>query len=217
MGSIQTQLITLLVRLSAVTILFLAVHAILNRSLEFWYLPWNLGLAWLPVIFSSLLVSKKRLEQLRILLWGLWLVFLPNAFYVITDMIHINDQTRLNQTFDVVLLTLIMGTSFLLGLVSLWQIDQRYWQKLKSERRAGCLVAIAALCGGAVYIGRELRWNSWDIVVHPLKLIKDLSEVLTTLPMLTALAVSTISFAVCIILSYYVFVSFLALRPSASR
>ena len=217
MPRIQKQLLAILARLSAATIVFWIIHTVVNHSIEFWYLPWYLGLAWIPVIFSSLLLSKNHPAWRQVLLGGVWIAFLPNTFYVITDMIHINDEIRLDQTFDVVLLALVMASSFLLGLVSLWQIDQHYWQKLQQRRHTSYIAAVTTVCGGAIYIGRELRWNSWDVIAHPMRLIQDLLATISSIPSLTSLMIITVSFSVCIALGYYVFASFLALRSSASR
>lgn len=91
----------------------------LNRSVELWYLPWNLFLAWVLLLIATYLVSTPLHRYLERGLLIAWLAFLPNTFYVLTDIIHINDQIRFNQTYDVLTFMITAVASFLIGLVFL--------------------------------------------------------------------------------------------------
>lgn len=196
---------------------FVLLHMLINQSIELWYLLWNLGLAWVPVLCSSLLLYKKYSTTAQVVLLAVWLAFLPNAFYIITDIIHINDTLRFDQTFDVVVFMMSIIPGFLLGLISLWQIDRVYFIKgLTATKRQLLLVSIALLCGIAIYIGRELRWNSWDIVTRPFALLGDLAHAITSPTSALHIIIVTVSFAACILVSYRQVSSFLASRSSAS-
>lgn len=201
------QLLTRLFLASCVSVGFFAVHVLMNQSLEFWYMPWNLFLAWMPVAFSSLYLIKKKWPQpARLLLLLLWLLFLPNSFYVVTDIIHINDQVRVNQTFDVLVLVTAIAPAFLLGLLSLRQIDRSTLRKLARPWRRFALISIALLCGIAIYIGRELRWNSWDIIAHPIALLRDVHGIAMSPDSVLQLSIVMVSFSVCILSSYWIFI-----------
>lgn len=216
MPAYDKQLLSLFGTASLAAVGFVLLHMLINQSLELWYLIWNLGLAWVPVLCSSLLLYKKYSTAVQIALLAVWLAFLPNAFYIITDIIHINDAQRFNQTFDVVVFMMSIIPGFLLGLISLWQIDRAYLQNLGAAKRRLLLIVIALLSGIAIYIGRELRWNSWDIVARPLALLRDFAHVLISPTDSLHLMLVTASFGACILIGYQLVTSFLALQSSAS-
>ena len=152
-------------------------------------LIWNIFLAVLPLVLANLFVSRTR-KFPKILFLILWLLFLPNAFYVLTDFIHLTDISfftdsyyRLNETqyiLDITpwieLLTIALG--FLIatyyGVKSSIIIFKYYFKQNPTVARVGILI-VAFLVGLATYIGRFLRFNSWDIL-HPIQLISDLAH-----------------------------------------
>jgi len=204
----DTHALKLLGVASCVGVGFFIAHVLLNRSIEFWYMPWNLFLAWVPMLFSSLLIVKKHwAKPAKLFLLIAWLVFLPNSFYVVTDIIHINDQMRVNQTFDVLVLMTTIAPAFLVGLYSLWHIDRMLLSKLPQRKLA--LLCISLLCGIAIYIGRELRWNSWDIVANPLLLLRDLFATMSSPASLLQLLLVAVSFSVSIMAAYYLWTKLL--------
>ncbi len=110
----RTQYIMALVISTLTSVGLFAYGAWRNHSLEFNYLLWNLFLAWLPLIFAVRLVSVLRHK-----LWSsweamatslLWLVFLPNSFYMISDFIHLEDVQRVDILFDTVMFTSFIYT-----------------------------------------------------------------------------------------------------------
>lgn len=188
--------------LSIVAIAFVAFHMILNRSVESWYLPWNLFLAWVPLLVAMYLVSTPLHRYIERLLLAVWLVFLPNAFYVMTDIIHINDQIRFSQTYDVLTIMMTIIPSFLVGLVSLYLMDKKYLSPLSRIKRRASIATVAVLSGIAIYIGRELRWNSWDIIANPYAVTTDFVRVITTPESLAQLALTVIGYTVVTLISY---------------
>lgn len=209
MQSKDKQFLKLLGVSSAISVGLIVIHALLNLSIEFWYMLWNLFLAWVPVIFSTLFVTKRHWPRYaKTLLLFLWLLFLPNSFYVVTDLIHINDEVRLSQTLDVVVLLATVVPAFLLGLLSLWQIDRTTIQRRMASKRHLILFVISVLCGIAIYIGRELRWNSWDIITHPLSLTKDFFVAITSPASSLEFILVTTAFSVCIFTAYFLTTQF---------
>lgn len=152
-----------------------------NQSFEFAYLVWNLFLAWVPLLLVL------QLEQmLRTKLWSswatllctvLWLGFLPNSFYLITDYIHLQEVTpRVDLLYDVVMFSLFIFNGVLLGYISLYLVHWQLVQRV-SARVAAMLVGLVLLISSfAIYIGRELRWNTWDILTNPASLLFDVSD-----------------------------------------
>jgi uncharacterized membrane protein len=143
------------------------------------YLIWNLFLAWLPLVFALSICRLHRLNQVKS--WrfaaraGAWLLFFPNAPYILTDLIHLTSRHR--QTFwtDLILILLFALTGLILGFLSLYLLQSVIAQRL--GQLAGWLfVAVAAgLASVGVYIGRFLRWNSWDALINPLDLTRDVA------------------------------------------
>jgi uncharacterized membrane protein len=151
-----------------------------NQSLEFNYLLWNLFLAWLPLIFAIRLVSvlKRKLwsgwETMGLSI--LWLVFLPNSFYMISDFIHLQDVQRVDLIYDTVMMTSFIYTGVALGFSSLYLIHLQLRRRISRRAANLCIALTLLISSAAVYIGRDLRWNSWDILTNPGGLLFDISD-----------------------------------------
>jgi uncharacterized membrane protein len=157
--------------LVAATGLFFAarwVHT--GRPLNF--LVWNLFLAAIPVLaafFARHLHARAWFWPLALL----WLVFFPNAPYIVTDLMHIRTTRPANLWVDVLLLGSAALTGLFAGLVSLRWIHEAL--SLKGSPRLGWALVVGSslLCGFGVYLGRFQRWNSWDIVTRPTELLAE--------------------------------------------
>jgi uncharacterized membrane protein len=145
------------------------------------FLCWNLFLAWVPAVVSLLLGrwERERGAGGRPATWalgGLWLAFFPNAPYLVTDRIHLRARSPIPLWTD----TLLVFTFALLGL-GLAFVSLRLVHRLVEARhgaRAGWLfvIVVAALTGLGIYLGRFLRWNSWDLVLRPTALVADVQR-----------------------------------------
>ncbi len=138
------------------------------------FMLWNLFLAIIPLGLSLGLMRLRRLA-LAMPVLGLWLLFFPNAPYVLTDLMHLNEHNANVPKW----LDLLMLLSF--GLVSLWFGFQslrlvQHWFTRRFSHAAGWCVVIAslALSGFGIYLGRFLRWNSWDLMRRPHVLLDDI-------------------------------------------
>lgn len=165
---------------SLVSVGFWAVGAVSNGNTELWYLIWNLVLAWVPLLLSLWL---ERILHLR--LWSswlallatfLWLAFLPNSFYVISDFVHLTEIPRVDIVSDVVLFGSFALNGLILGYLSLFLIHGELRKRL-STRTSDLLVTVVLLLSSfAIYIGRDLRWNTWDVIFSPASLLFDVSD-----------------------------------------
>jgi uncharacterized membrane protein len=131
------------------------------------FLVWNLTLAWIPLVFALLLLVayKRRAHWIELVaVGGAWLLFLPNAPYMLTDFVHLGDRHKL---FDSVILASFAFTALALGFASLLLV-QSVVTRLKGAA-AGWAVAGGSLFASSVgiYLGRVHRLNSWDVVEHP--------------------------------------------------
>jgi uncharacterized membrane protein len=149
-----------------------------SDSLAYAYLLWNLFLAWLPLVFAWRIVVVLRYK-----LWSsweamgvsvLWLIFLPNSFYMISDFIHLQD-IRQDVLYSALMFTSFIYIGVLLGFSSLYLIHLEFNKRFTSNTSVGLLGIILLVCSFAIYLGRDLRWNSWDILTNPGGLLFDIS------------------------------------------
>lgn len=139
------------------------------------YLFWNLFLAAIPLGLS--LVVRYGLTRLSnfilAALTGVWLLFFPNAPYLLTDLIHLGANTSVPLWYDLVVLLSFAWNGLVLGLVSLQEMQAALSARL--NRLVGWGFVGLTLCLGSfgIYLGRYLRWNSWDVVTNPVGIAFD--------------------------------------------
>ncbi len=169
-----------MVELTVVSIVLYVAGAIANRSLAFSYLLWNLFLAWSPFIATLMLIRMLRMRQwsswLMMAVTLVWLLLLPNSFYMISDFIHIQDVVRNNVLYDAVMFTSFIFTAALLGFSSLYMIHAELRKRVSLRVSSTMVGCILFLCSFAIYLGRDLRWNSWDVFINPAGILFDVSD-----------------------------------------
>jgi len=176
----RTQVIAALGLSTLVSIGFFAYGAWRNHSFEYAYLVWNLFLAWLPLVFATWLVRTLRTKPWSS--WAgigislIWLIFLPNSFYMISDFIHLGGVDRVDILYDAVMFTSFIFAGVLLGFMSLYLIHVQLLRRLNHRRSALWVASTLLVCSFAIYVGRDLRWNSWDILTNPGGLLFDISD-----------------------------------------
>lgn len=182
---------------------------------DWWYalmLPWNLVLAFVPLPLA--LQAERIALRYRLLKPGLlltivaWALFFPNAPYLITDIKHLHHVPPVPLWFDATLLFGFALTGLLAGLVSLYWMHSLAREFWGSRRANAALLAYLPLASWGIFLGRELRWNSWDVLVRPHFLVWD---ALTRGIGLKALAL-TVEFSLLIGLSYLVLLSLIHLK-----
>lgn len=170
----------LLVGASAISFFLAAVRIGRSDSTRYTFLLWNLMLAWIPFGFAALayaLANARRriLYPLIFIAAAAWLVFFPNAPYILTDFQHLSQVTDgIPVWYDVILLLWFAWTGLLLGLVSLYLMQEIVAGVLGNM--AGWLFVISAIWASSfgIYVGRFLRWNSWDTWRNPYPLAQDI-------------------------------------------
>ncbi len=172
-------LITLLLS-SGVSAFLLIARVVATGTMKFSFLLWNLFLAWVPLGLAYWLrqrTLKKNVPDWKDTVIGLlWLGFLPNSFYIISDIIHIQSSGEVSILFDIAMITSFVLNGLLLGYISLFMMH-RIVAKFSTERIAYVFAqGILLLCSFAIYLGRYLRWNTWDVVVNPAGLVFDVTD-----------------------------------------
>jgi uncharacterized membrane protein len=159
---------------SAAAVALLLVRVRMTDDPHFAFLAWNLFLAWIPMGLAVLLFAGHRGGAPSLFLaapFGLWLLFLPNAPYLVTDFIHLAPDSRVPLWFDFALLAAFASSGLLLGFASVYLV-----QRVVSERFGRVLawttvLSVFALSGVGIYMGRVLRLNSWDAIQEPESLL----------------------------------------------
>ncbi|MCB9593292.1 MAG: DUF1361 domain-containing protein [Sandaracinaceae bacterium] len=136
------------------------------------FLLWNLFLAWVPWLLSlpvAWAITHRR-RSVGIVALLAWVAFLPNAPYVITDFLHLTVRSPVPLWYDVLLLGTASITGLLAGAFSLRRVEESLDGRVHPWLlQAGVWVVILA-SGFGIYLGRFERWNSWDVLVHPMSL-----------------------------------------------
>ncbi len=176
---------------SGICLLLLLIRSLILGELRWGYFAWNLFLAWVPLLLARMFCGElDRPGGRRWILGPLflgWLLFFPNAAYIVTDLVHLSSRPPVPRWFDYIFITSYAWTGLFLCYVSLRLLHARVHGLWGS--RAGWLFATSMLAAGSVgiYVGRFLRWNSWD-VIRPWKLLRDLFGMANMSKVIEALA-----------------------------
>lgn len=148
------------------TIVLLTSRILLTNKLTYVFFAWNIFLAIIPIIFSRKLLSQSRLNFKSYVLLAFWLLFFPNAPYIITDIFHYVERPPVPKWYDLLLVTSAAWNGLLLGIVSLMQVEQFLQIHINKKWTKFYMTTSILLCGYGIYIGRFLRFNSWDILTN---------------------------------------------------
>lgn len=165
---------------SAVSVAFVVARILWTGNIRYGFLVWNLFLAWLPLVFA-LLACEHHQRNARagwrfFGLSGAWLLFFPNSPYIFTDLIHLTNHFYRHFWVDLVLILLCALTGLVLGFVSLYMMQTVVARMLGRMASWAFIAAVAGLSGFGVYLGRILRFNSWDVMFKPAALYHGIGQ-----------------------------------------
>jgi uncharacterized membrane protein len=157
---------------SLVCVTLVAARIKYSDTQQYLGLVWNLFLAWIPFVLAYLaymLSWRRRLVYFVIPVFAfLWLIFFPNALYILTDLQHLGQEaTSVPLWYDVILLTWFSWTGVLLGVVSLNLMHEIVKREFGRWLGWTFVFVVAGLSSAGVYVGRFIRLNSWDIFQNP--------------------------------------------------
>jgi uncharacterized membrane protein len=158
----------------------LLIRAKITNSIFLFFLIWNLFLAIIPYMISLVInhyTIDNKFMKIGILLS--WLIFLPNSFYVITDFIHLSKSTIV--WLDLLLMSAFAITSFSFGILSIKEIGTYLKKDGKQKLITFLIPTVCLLCGFGIYLGRILRFNSWNIISDPINLFTGIFSTLLTI------------------------------------
>jgi uncharacterized membrane protein len=147
----------------------------LSGRTSFVFLSWNLLLAVLPLCFAWAAhgLSRTRLRPLALLVLVPWLLFLPNAPYILTDLLHLKHRAPVPMWYDLLMLLSFALTGLFLGYLSLRHAEAALRAFVRPFWARTCIVLSLFLSAFGIYLGRFLRWNSWDVLTDPYALALD--------------------------------------------
>ncbi|HEY6063020.1 MAG TPA: DUF1361 domain-containing protein, partial [Chitinophagaceae bacterium] len=142
-------------------------------SLEYIFLPWNLFLAFVPYCITWWMTKNVSIIENKIKFFialAAWLLFIPNSFYIMTDLIHFAHIRTAPKWFDLLLIFSFAWNGILFGIISLRRVETLMALLRGKQFSVFIVFAVMWLCAFGIYIGRFLRYNSWDIITDPFSL-----------------------------------------------
>ncbi|MBC7866869.1 MAG: DUF1361 domain-containing protein [Gloeobacteraceae cyanobacterium ES-bin-316] len=155
--------------------LMIAFRIFYSGSLRFIFMSWNIFLAWIPFMLSGFFMQYRHKEKWKqVVLFITWLLFFPNALYIVTDLVHLQGESNMPWWYDAVLLFASSFIGIVMAFISLRKAEF-YLKSIFNKAQVSVLVAGILFLGSfGVYLGRFQRWNSWDVVNNPLALGGDI-------------------------------------------
>jgi len=152
------------------------IRVIYTSQLLFVWLNWNLFLAFVPFGITSYMRHRpewKRTNQKFSLFFIGWLLFIPNSFYIITDLFHLSARWPVPFWFDLALILSFVWNGLLLGILSMREMEKIIAWKLNLKNEWLFVYPMMLLNAFGIYVGRYLRYNSWDVISNPFQLFND--------------------------------------------
>ena len=196
------------------SILSLMVRIKLNKSFFYLFMMWNVFLAFIPYAITMYLNSKLKLGKIAFSFWFfVWLIFLPNAPYMVTDFIHLRLSIAELLWLDILVLLSFALCGLLLFYISLNQMKCLYNTILPRLNFNKALLPIIFLSSFGVYLGRFLRYNSWEIISNPNLLVSDIFEIITKPNQHIEAWLFTFGFGGFLIIGYWMFQLIITYHP----
>ncbi|QQR55335.1 DUF1361 domain-containing protein [Candidatus Peregrinibacteria bacterium] len=158
-------------------LVIVGVRMLVTGTPSYAFLVYNLFLAFIPFALSTWAFRKEWKGASCWILFGLswvWLFFLPNAPYLLTDFYHLKWKTEMSMLwYDIQMLFFYALTALFFFYKSLQQAEQLWLRFFK--RGGGFFIgAVVFLCSYAIYLGRYLRFNTWDLILQPWAVFQDM-------------------------------------------
>lgn len=212
----RTLAVAALLVASALCVALLEIRVHETGSSYYRFLIWNLTLAWVPFVIAVAAYARaqRRIDALVWLLLVPWLLFFPNAPYLLTDFIHL-DEGPAPLWYDALMLSAFAWTGLMLGFGSLHLVQMILRQAFGPRVAWAAVLGALGLASVGVYIGRFIRFNSWDALLHPLAVADVVREQLGSVPLRAA--EGFVALTTFLAVGYLVVYSFTDLRLELER
>ncbi|WP_299275311.1 DUF1361 domain-containing protein [uncultured Psychroserpens sp.] len=201
------KILSLLTISMALSIVLLMIRMKMHQSFYLLFLVWNLFLAIIPYAITIGLISTPKTNKLVFVIWfSIWLLFLPNAPYIVTDLLHlINSKSHL-MWLDILVILSFAFNGLILFFLSLSDMEKHIKQYVPSRYIFPLMLSIFGLTAFGIYLGRFLRYNSWEIINEPLQIFSDIFRII--LEPNTEAWIFTLTFASFLAISYWMLKAF---------
>jgi uncharacterized membrane protein len=186
---------------TAFAILLILIRMAISNSLKYVFLPWNLLLAYIPLLITNKFFVENTQNDFEIntsilkkykskiftfisftplpkvvtyIVFFVWLLFLPNAPYIITDMLHLKERTPIPYFFDITLVFVYASLGLVFFITTVTQMEL-YWRKHFNYSIVIFYLLSFGLCSFGIYLGRFGRFNSWNVINDPFDLIQQIA------------------------------------------
>lgn len=201
------RIVVALVVAHGVSVFLLFARSVDAGNGRYYFLLWNMVLAAAPLglaIWLRLrLVSSSWLSWKNLVITTFWVLFLPNSFYLVTDLVHLAQTYEVSIYYDVVLFMSFIVNGFITGYMSMYLVHVELARRVRRRDAHAVMGVILLVTSFAIFLGRFLRWNSWDVFLHPAGLLFDVSNQFID-PVSPSAFVTTVSFFVLLSSTYAV-------------
>lgn len=175
--SLSTTIHEWLLLSSCFSVLLLFIRIFVTGSAEYIFLPWNLLLAFVPYWITWWMIKNVSIIENKIKLvvaLAAWLLFIPNSFYIITDLFHLTHIESAPKWFDLLLIFSFAWNGILCGIISLRRVEMITTIVRGKGFSIFMVFLVMWLSAFGIYIGRFLRYNSWDVISDPFSLAAEI-------------------------------------------
>ena len=160
----------------ALSVTLVVGRVLMTGRLLFLFLIWNLFLALIPFAISTMLGIAKGPLRARLLVpvGAAWLLFFPNAPYILTDLFHLERRVGVPFWYDLALILSCAWNGLMLAYASLADMQRLVQRRLGTGAGWAFATVALLLSSFGIYLGRYLRFNSWDVLANPLTLFYDI-------------------------------------------
>lgn len=166
--------------LTVLSIFLLTIRMKITYSFFYLFLSWNLFLAMIPFFISTYIKTKQQLTKHKpYFLLIVWILFLPNAPYLLTDFIHLRLSPSGWIGFDGLMISVFAITGITYYIFSIRDIEEVLLKNFSIKLVSMFMAILPFMVSFGMYLGRVLRWNSWDLLHTPFGLLMDIFAILT--------------------------------------
>jgi uncharacterized membrane protein len=202
----QSKIFSTFIGLSVFSLFILMIRMKLTGSYYYLFLVWNLFLAFIPFALSTYLSFQQKLNTIVFIVISIvWLLFLPNAPYIITDLFHLQYSHPNRIWLDVLTISAFAVTGMYFFYQSMLTMETIFKKKLGKTTSTYITPLLIVLVAFGVYLGRYLRFNSWEILSQPLSIFESCFEIILKPKAHYNAWLFTILFALFLGVFYYAF------------
>lgn len=169
------------ISLTILAVVLNVLRVIIWGKMSLIYILWNIFLAFIPFFISFILLSlskEKKLSKIIFIIgFIIWMLFIPNAPYIVTDFIHLGEIRSVPMLYDIFLIFSSASVGLMLGFHSFFHIEQIIKTKYSPRITSLIMGLIMIIISFGIYLGRFMRFNSWDVFVNHTSLIKNVWKI----------------------------------------